>query len=229
MLSRRPMRAWRAALLMCALLPGAARADDRAELHMFRYAGTHEQPAMGAFLDFRDIISQKLLLLAREVTEPATAADRLRVTQVRDQSGEWKEFGFDLRTLEGYWRDHGPLGVLLGRVRQLNSGFAVRSSMYLGALRGDLPQAFVDIDLPIVDEEFDTTRDSHSVVTLYALAIGTLQGPSPAAIDCGRREASVHLLNEAFVRAQDVIQDVPSLAYLRDAIQSTLERVRRAC
>jgi hypothetical protein len=229
MLSRRRTRAWRAALLLCAVLPGAARADDRAEIHMFRYAGTHEQPAMGAFLDFRDIISQKLLLLAREVTEPDTAADRLRVTQVRDQSGEWKEFGFDLRTLEGYWQDHGPLGVLLGRVRQSNGGFAVRSSMYLGALRGDLPQAFVDIDLPIVDEEFDTTRDSHSVVTLYALAIGTLHDPSSAGIDCGRREASLHLLNEAFVRAQDVIQDVPSLAYMLDAIRSTLERVRRTC
>jgi hypothetical protein len=228
MLSGRRLVPWQAALLLCALLPGAARADDRAEIHMFRYAGTHEQPAMGAFLDFRDIISQKLLLLAREVTEPDTATDRLRVTQVRDQSGEWKEFGFDLQTLEGYWRDHGPLAVLLGRVRQLNGGFAVRSSVYLGALRGNLPQAFVDIDLPIADEEFDTTRDSHSVVTLYALAIGTLHGAA-AGIDCGRREASVHLLNEAFVRAQDAIQDVPSLAAVLAAIRSTLERLRSTC
>jgi hypothetical protein len=160
------MRAWRVLLLLCALVPAAAQADDRAAIHMFRYAGTNDQPAMGAFLDFRDIITQKLLLLAREVSEPRTATDRLRVTQVLDQDGEWTAFSADLSMLEGYWRDQGPLGVLLGRVRQRGGGFAVRSSMYLGALRGDLPQAFVDIDLPIADEQFDTTRDSHSVVTL---------------------------------------------------------------
>jgi hypothetical protein len=229
MRSRRLMKVLRAAFLLCALLAAAAQADDRTEIHMFRYAGTNDQPAMGAFLDFRDIISQKLLLLAREVTEFDTATNRLRITQVRDQAGDWTAFSADLSMLEGYWRDHGPLGVLLGRIRQRSDGFAVGSSMYLGPLQGDLPQAFVDIDLPIADEQFDTTRDSHSVVTLYALAIETLRDPASAGIDCRRRDVGTHLLNEAFMRAQDVTRDLPNLGFVQDAIAKTLERVRQAC
>lgn len=212
------------------LIAGVAQADDRTEIHMFRYAGTNDQPAMGAFLDFRDIIVHKLLL-AREVgaATPDVATDRLRVAQVRDQAGEWMAFSADLTMLEGYWRDHGPLGVLLGRVRHPDGGFTVRSSIYLGGLQGDLPQPFVDIDLPIADEQFDTTRDSHSVVTLYALAISTLRDPASPAIDCRRSDVSAHLLNEAYVRAEDVTREVPSLDFLRDAITTTLERVRQAC
>lgn len=228
MLSRRLKRASCTALLLC-VLAGIARADDRTEIHMFRYAGTNDDSAMGAFLDFRDIITHKLLLLAREVTEADTATDRLRVTQVRDQAGEWTAFSADLSMLEGYWRDHGPLGVLLGRVRQRHDGFAVRSSMYLGALQGDLPQAFVDIDLPIADAQFDTTRDSHSIVTLYALAIGTLQRPAAGGIDCGHSAHGGQLLNEAFMRAQDVTRELPSLSFVEDAIKATLERLRQAC
>lgn len=216
--------------ITASLMASAARADDRTEIHMFRYAGTNDQSAMGAFLDFRDIIVHKLLLLARELgSRPEVATDRLRVAQVRDQGGEWTAFSADLSMLESYWRDHGPLGVLIGRVRQRADGFMVRSSMYLGGLQGDLPQAFIDIDLPIADEQFDTTRDSHSVVTLYALAVGTLRDPSSAGIDCRRRDVSTHLLNEAYTRARDVTLELPSLTFVLDAITATLERVRQAC
>ncbi|MEM7023807.1 MAG: hypothetical protein AAF637_14620 [Pseudomonadota bacterium] len=215
-------------VLLVWTLPHPAHAE-RTEIHMFRYAGTNDDPAMGAFLDFRDIITHKLLLIAREVSSPDSATDRLRVTQVLDQAGAWAAFSADLSMLEGYWRDHGPLGVLLGRVRQRNDGFAVRSSMYLGALQGDLPQAFVDIDLPIADAQFDTTRDSHSVVTLYALAIGTLLDPASDTIDCDRSALGGQLLNEAYMRAQDVTRELPSLAFVEDAIEASLERLRQTC
>jgi len=216
-----------AALILSAPISGARA--QRTEIHMFRYAGTNDDPAMSAFLDFRDIVTHKLLLIAREVAAPHSGTDRLRVTQVRDQAGEWTAFSADLSMLEAYWRDHGPLGVLLGRVRQRDDGFAVRSSMYLGALQGDLPQAFVDIDLPIADAQFDTTRDSHSIVTLYALAIGTLREPASDTLDCSRRALGGSLLNEAFVRAQDVSRELPGLSFVEDAIKATLERLRQTC
>jgi hypothetical protein len=37
------------------------------------------------------------------------------------------------------------------------------------------------------------------------------------------------LLNEAFMRAQDVTRELPSLSFVEDAIKATLERLRQAC
>ena len=91
----------------------------------------------------------------------------------------------------------------------------MRSKIYLGNLKGHLNDATITVDLPIKDEEFDTTRDTHSVVTLYALAMDARQ--------MNRPENEINaLLAEALSRFPDNHENMPGMTALKEAITQIL-------
>ena len=72
-------------------------------------------------------------------------------------------------------------------------------------------------------DSFDTTEDSHSVATLYALAhyLGA---------DCSASAAAFYLLSEAQKRANAVAADAPELlGDLETLVTRAIEALRNRC
>jgi hypothetical protein len=111
------------------------------------------------------------------------------------------------------------LQVFWGRVRSSDSNFYVRSEIFLGDLKGYLKQDSITLDLAIVDDEFDTTRDSHTIITLYALGMDALARGRP-------NNEVVFFLSEANARLPDLTENMLGIADLKKAIKTALEKLQ---
>jgi hypothetical protein len=68
-----------------------------------------------------------------------------------------------------YWRDNELLEVMSGLCISKQGGDLMVSSIFSGALAGELPEPFI-VNLNVSEKEFRTNRDLHSATMLYALA-----------------------------------------------------------
>jgi hypothetical protein len=222
------MRLLIALLLLSIGILGPSMAKDRTELHLFRYGRTYSEDLRAAFLDFRDLMLEKLPRLAAEldpeVSIPAVAQLALRAIE---GEGECLESAGDrLASLEArrrYWLETGALALLTGHMQQLDGTPHVHTVFYWGPLRGPYPKEMIDLKLPVTGDSFDTTEDSHSVATLYALAhyLGA---------DCSASAAAFYLLSEAQKRANAVAADAPELlGDLETLVTRAIEALRNRC
>ncbi len=223
------MRLPRLVLLFVLLLwVSASQADKRTELHLFQYGRTNTDQLKTAFYDFRDLLSEKLPMLSSELVQEVNipALSQLRLKPVTDSDGELLRPNTRVGSLDDkrrYWSETGALGVLTGYVTQQEEIPYVHTTFYWGKLRGAYLAESITLKLPVVGESFDSTYDSHSVATLYALAHEIKQ-------DCSNVSATVYLLSEAHKRAQAVSGDFPEFgADLENMIVNAIDKIRGEC
>lgn len=203
-------------------------AQERAELHLFQYGRTNTEPLMTAFLDFRDMLSEKLPNLSVELSSRTSIASisLLSLKPVTDAEGKLlrpEQRMANLAEKQRYWNDTGALGVLTGHVVQRDAIPFVRTTFFWGNLRGPYEQEMIRLELPVTGELFDSTYDSHSVAIIYAFAHGVQR-------DCDSAPATIALLSEAHKRAQAVQADSPDLgAELVALVLHAIETIREAC
>ena len=198
--------------------------EQRLIISIYKYSGLNRSQIHEAkFYEFEEIISSKLLLLPQELiatNKHFEYVSNLRKILVHDlYSNEHVFFTGTNKELHIFWDESNSLEVLLGRVRLKNNIYSVRSNIYLGDLKGNLDKPSITLDLPIIDEQFDTTRDSHTIVTLYALAMD--------AINCNKPPWIIqHLLSEAYERLSDIPDSVMGIKELKKAIFDELIKLR---
>lgn len=192
--------------------------QPRTVLHIFKYGNSDSGQPAQRFDEFKGILQDKILLLAEELKQQGDAFNyvtQLQPHYVTDQSGGHVPFSGGLDTLEERWQQAHALEILSGRLFEQNGGYEVRSRIFLGDLGTDLGESSIRVDLPISDDQYDTTRDSHSVVILYGLAMDARQRCRPAA------EVST-LLSVARESASDLPANLPGIAELKAAIDQGL-------
>jgi hypothetical protein len=193
-------------ILFCAL--SQAQAQERTELHLFKYAGTDAENLKTAFLNFKDLMREQMPLLSSELVEELEnrggidipAVGRLMLKPIVDEQGNLRVSAGSLDDRRRYWRETGALGVLTGKLQLKQDIPTIRTFFRWGELHAPDANETITLELPVNGEAFDTTNDSHSVATLYALAheIGR---------DCVQRASAFYLLSEADKRARAVAED----------------------
>ena len=205
-----------------------SQADKRTELHLFQYGRTNTDQLKTAFYDFRDLLSEKLPMLSAELVQEVNipALSQLRLNPVIGENGELLRPNTRVGSLDDkrqYWSETGALGVLTGYVTLQETIPYVHTTFYWGKLRGAYLAETITLKLPVVGESFDSTYDSHSVATLYALAHEIKQG-------CSNLSAAIYLLSEAHKRAQAVSSDFPEFgAELENIVVNAINKLRVDC
>lgn len=201
-------------------------AGERSILHVYRYANTETPERQAAFEQFQEAITSKMLSLRDELGQsinlPTLNALAMRKVLNRTTQAHLSVVGISSDQMAAFWSQQGALGVLYGRLQDEDSEFRVRTRFFMGTLKGSLPATSVTIDLPLRDEEFDTTRDSHSAVTLYALAMDSIN-------DCARRNQVMQILSEAYARAQVANNTFSTFTDVETAIKGAEEDLRVRC
>lgn len=213
-------------LALLSIYPAYDALGDRTTLHLYRYANISSPKKTDAFENFQQIITSKFLTLGDELRGTASlpSLNVLAVNKVLDaKTGEHLNFtGLSSLNLEKYWEAQGALAVLLGRLQEREQDYLMRTRFYLGKLKGTLPSPSVNIDLLVRDDQFDTTRDSHSAMTLYALAMD-------ATDQCEHRGQVMQLFNEALIRATAAKDAFESFDEVKKAIEVGVEQLKRKC
>ena len=172
-----PMTVYRAVLhLFVPLLLGTSLqvegAAPKSEVVIFQYAGVVEGSVSSEkFGSFRGILEDKISSLKREVLQGNTQGfDYLEDVRVNFRKQD------NFTTIEGVnqWmkNEASVLCLLRGTIiSDDNVTYMVKSNIHLGELKGKYRHDVLRITLPINSKEFGNTRDSHSVVILYALAM----------------------------------------------------------
>lgn len=201
---------------------GAADKEIKPRLFVsiFKYSKVHSDQEENKFKEFIEIISAKILKLAEELKikgEKFNYLGQLKTSMVLDEkTGKHKIFEGSMQELDEHWKKSWALEVLNGRLRNQDNIISVRSNIFLGELQGDLAEPIIILDLPISDDEFDSTRDSHSLVTLYAMAMDAKKrGRPPYEI--------ISILSEANAIAEDFKKEKPGIEKLQSAIKKSLE------
>jgi hypothetical protein len=200
-----------------------AQSVPRLIISIYKYSGIRTQRQESEFDAFKEIIEAKILKLSQEIGVEGTSLDyvsRLMPSFVSDlASNENLPFTGSRKDLYDHWYTSGALEVLLGRIRSTGSVFSVRSEVFLGDLKGNLKKESVTLDLPISDEQFDTTRDSHTIATLYALAVDAQKRKRPD-------NEVFAFLSEAYERLPDLPEQMPGIRELKKAIITTINQIR---
>lgn len=210
--------------------PAAGRAQERTDVHLFQYGSANAPDAQAAFLDFLDLMGEKLPRLASELQleRDIREVGRLAVVPVLSDDGNRLARPSErVPSLDGrrrYWRETGALALLTGRVTRVDGdGLAIRSTFFWGELGGPDVGETIDLDLPFSSAAYDTTNDSHSVAVLYSLAM-------TFARDCDARADAFFLLSNAQLRAEAVAADAPALGgRLLAIVTGAAEELRQRC
>jgi len=209
---------------MFLLLLDALALTPRLTISIFKYGGLTTPRAEKEFDAFKEIITAKIVKLTQELEAKGSSfsyVSNLRANFVRDiTSNEHLPFTGSGQDLYDHWNSSGALQVMWGRIRSSDSKFSVRSEIFLGDLKGLLAMPSITLDLPIVDEEFDSTSDSHSVTTLYALAMDAQKRGRP-------KDEVLMFLSEAYGRMPDLPQNVQGIRDLQEAIRQSIEQVKQ--
>jgi hypothetical protein len=197
-----------------------AQLYPRLKISIFRYDKTDSDKHVEKFSNFRGIITDKIVRLSEELEEidqNLSYLKNLTINFVTDlDSNKHVVFRGSLQDLQNHWQRTGSLEVFRGRIRTDGNLYSVRSKIYLGDLKGHLNEATITVDLPIKDEEFDTTRDTHSAVTLYALAMDARERRRP------KTEINA-LLAEALNRLPEDHENISGMKVLKEAIDQALK------
>lgn len=208
----------------CLVFPASAQPRD--EIALFQYDGVIPDHSTAAkFGVFRGILKDKLLNIRREVSQDADLdfgyLDRIHIRFMNEDlfSGQdnIKKWMKSQATVLGIFR-----GTILS---DDNVTYVVRSNFHLGDLKNHYPDDVIKIQLPVKSSEFGNTKDSHTLVILYALAMDAkrlgyhkhhiavlLKSANDTLADIMRRDASLSgdlaLLQHAISSAtQDILED----------------------
>ncbi len=150
------------ASIMFSPLVSEVFAESRVKIIVYKYQGAEEGPALNHFGVFKGIINGKLRNLKREVSNVEFIFDYKEVDTFSSATGVNR------------WIKNEPqvLSVLRGTIfPNPDQTYSVLSEIHMGDLEKDFKYEVISVELPVVKKEFSNTKDSHSAVFLYALAM----------------------------------------------------------
>lgn len=149
-------------------------AIPRTEVSLFKYRGAQEGQLSGVkFEVFRGILDRKILKIRREILQTATLSeDLLYLKEVRIDYRNEDTFETEGDVENWMKLQARTLGVLRGSiVSDDDNTYVVFSEFHLRIPQSFLPYNVITVQLPVKSSEFANSKDSHSVVILYALAL----------------------------------------------------------
>jgi hypothetical protein len=185
-------------IVLCAST--GAQDQPRTRIMVVRYIGNQEQ-----FQSFRGIIEKKIDTLKGDFPSQYIYTQDIHLEDVEKKPSD----------IEGFWRETGSLAVLSGMVFPQNQKSYVKSTFYLYDLKGNLGSDSVTLDLVIEPEEYGATQDTHSIVTLYALAM-----------DAKRLGYTSDVVSRFLSRAYEISSSLPEPARKGDIVR-VIEAIKR--
>lgn len=166
------------ALISLWLLLSEASAEPRYVIALFKYQGAVQgQKADEKFSNFHGILEVKLLNLKKEVVQTwlgrRDASERLDyLNKISIRFKGIDSFSKPEDIYKWMKNESDVLTLLRGSIiSDDNVTYKVYSNFYLGDLKEYLPYDVITVSLPIMSSEFANTKDSHTLVFLYALAM----------------------------------------------------------
>ncbi len=187
------------ALLILVVTPGrtAGPTDPRLKIVVYRYGG----PEGGsAFLQFHSCLRRKIRHLYTTMLDRSKDASYLKNLTVLEPKDHPPGSVADFET---EWQTVRALEVLDGSIFKEQDGYWATTSIYLGDLadyKGFLPRKELVVEVRVNRQEYKRLFDSHSAVTLYALAIDALSS--------GTTPDNVQLVAKYLAQALDVLADL---------------------
>lgn len=223
--------AW-VSFLSLLLTVGAARGDsnDRAQgggdplgprlkISLFRYAGAEEGEARTHFSRFKGILRDKITVLVEESVGSWPKLTYLNSLSLEPGGDEGFEDKLSSEAaVQSYWAGSRSLILLRGSMfTDSQRNYTARTRLFFGELRGALPRPSLSLNLPINEDQFSNTNDSHSLAIYYALAM-----------DAARlRYEPSHVIN-LLSRAQDKIHDLSNRGSISPAVMEIQQAVDKA-
>jgi hypothetical protein len=191
----------------------------RLKVSLFRYAGSEEGEPRLHFSRFRGILRDKITVLVEELTGASSKFGYLKdlTLEPPGNDGLPDKLGSEA-AVQKYWAGSRSLILLRGSiVPEKDKSYSAQTRIFLGDLRGSMPHPSLAVRLPINEEQFANTSDSHSLTIYYALAMDAARlGNEPAHV--------MTLLS----RAQDKIRDLSRRGSLPPAVIEVQRAVERA-
>lgn len=155
--------------------PVPSTLHPKVEIALFRYRGATEDHDSGAKFDvFRGLIEQKIDNLRNQILQGAMSEEGgLRyIENVHLQFHGEDSFGTVSNVRRWLANEGNVLNAMRGTiVSDDGTNYIVYSRFHLAEASTDLSADIVTLSLPIKAEEFANTRDTHTLVILYALAM----------------------------------------------------------
>lgn len=182
-----------------ALAACASPEPARLELRMYKYNGAIAGDALSRFSSLHGIIREKLRLIKDDTIAEGIDVKYLEKLTVKPMIFDKMEPPPDDAGLAATWelqRRH--LLLMYGDIQpEGNGSYQALSTLYLGGLGPQPIGKFVKADMPITPDGSKNARDTHSMVTLVALALDAMQRRcDPAVVR--------HLLGKADYNALDL-------------------------
>jgi hypothetical protein len=193
---------------------------SRLKVSLFHYAGAEEGAAKNDFSCFKGILKDKLVTMAGEV-ESGDRSDLARLSIEPDGTDGLPDSLSDEAAAARYWDQSRSLILLRGTLFPQGSGHIASSRIYFGNL-GPIKRPLA-LRLPISDDQFANTFDSHSAAIYYALAADAERlGKSSATVT-----DLLELAKSKIVNLQQRGPLSPDLEQLRSVIASSLADQRK--
>ena len=150
---------------------------ERVKVHILQYHGAEEGSALNNFGVFKGIIHRKLKNLRREVSQKwsGTKGSSKTLDYLSELSDTFKDKDTfsNAKGVNTWIRNESEvLSVLRGTILpNPDKTYSVLSEIHLGDFEENLKFEVLSVELPVVKQEFSNTKDSHSAVFLYALAM----------------------------------------------------------
>lgn len=213
-MSRLPFRTACFVLLLlahhAATVQAQAHSAPRRLIVVFEFYGLNPGSAQLAFGNFRDILEMRqFTLLTEQLRLPQ---NRLVLSVVGGPRPTDKE---------KYWRDSGSLTLISGGLFEQN-GFLVDGDIFLGDLAEGLPTRSLPFSFRIQPGQYSATKDTYSVVTVFALAMDAEHSGEP-------RSEVIRYLQHALNLAKDLTAGAsppPEALKLRAAIEAHLQKLK---
>lgn len=169
----------------------SAQDKPRTTINVVKYGGEDKE-----YNQFLTILKQRAMKLV-ETYGQKEGYDYLRDLYI-ERTGSPNDF-------EAFWRDNNSLQVLNSSTKRVNNRLAVSSDIYLFALRGKLPQNSIVLEQMLSTDDFKLTRDTYTMITLYALAM-----------DAKRMNRPSNVIASYLRDAEEIAQDIPKKAMKGD-------------
>lgn len=170
----------------------------RVEVRIFRYGGVESDTARNKFSLFHRILVEKLKHLQYEAISAEVGTgylDKLRIIPRDIASIPLPPEG--VREQKTGWEMWNALVLLSGGLDEERGVYQVTSSIYWGDLKPEgLPET-IYARMPVTPEGQRNASDTHSLITLLALAIDAKRRECPSAL-------VLHLLQRAEEKATDI-------------------------
>jgi len=191
-------------IAMLLILPlSRAGANDplgpRLKISLFRYAGSEGSEPKAHFSRFKGILRDKITVLVEELTGVWPGFNYLGNLALEPGGNDGFEDNLNTAiAVKNYWAASRSLILLRGSIiTDADNSYSAQTRLFFGDLQGALPHPSLSVKLPINEEQFANTSDSHSLAIFYALAM-----------DAARRgEKPAHVIT-LLSRAQDKIRDL---------------------